>query len=103
VDRSDADGLKLLDRLADRVPELDLAQQSVEWTTLDDGHEALLVNGCGLDGGAGAFFANAGENLHAIGTMAPLIDGYVGCIVIRPDGSRELARAVPDPLAQQPN
>ena len=28
------------------------------------------------------------------------IAGHVGCIVIQPDGSRILARAVPDPLAE---
>jgi hypothetical protein len=33
--------------------------------------------------------------------VAPLIDGAIGCIVIKPDGSRMLARAVPDPLAQR--
>jgi hypothetical protein len=59
VDRSDNDRLELLDRIAERVPKLDLAQNEVEWTTLDDGHEAPLVNGGGFDGGAGAFFANA--------------------------------------------
>ena len=47
----DADRLELLDRIADRVPELDLDAQSVEWTMLDDGCEALLVNGGGIDGG----------------------------------------------------
>jgi hypothetical protein len=47
MNERDADRLELLDRIADRVPELDLEQQSVEWTTLDDGHEALLVNGGG--------------------------------------------------------
>jgi hypothetical protein len=99
VDRSDADRLELLDRIADRVPELDLEQNQVEWMTLDDGHEALLVNG-GIEGGDGAYFANAGEDLHAVGTMAPLIDGYVGCVVIRPDGSRKLAHMELDPLAQ---
>ena len=95
----DADRLELLDRIADRIPELDLAQQSVEWTTLDDGHEALLVNGGGIDGGAGAYFANAGDDVHAVGSLAPIIDGYIGCIVINADGSRYVARAVPDPLA----
>ena len=54
-----------------------------------------------MDGGDGAFFANAGEDLHAVGSMAPLVPGHVGCIVIRPDGSRHLGRVVPDPLAQQ--
>jgi hypothetical protein len=100
VDRSDNDRLKLLDRIADRVPELDLDQHEVEWTTLDDGHEALLVDGAGFDGGAGAVFANPGPDVHAVGTLAPLIDGYVGCIVIGPEG-RRLARVVPDPLAQR--
>jgi hypothetical protein len=100
VDRSDADRLKLLDRIADRVPELDLDQNEVEWTTLPDGHEALLVNGGGIDGGDGAYFANAGEDVHAVGSVAPLIPGAIGCVVIRPDGSRCLARVVPDPLAQ---
>ncbi len=75
-------------------------QQSVEWTTLDDGHEALLVNGGGIDGGAGAYFANAGDDVHAVGSLAPIIDGYIGCIVIKADGSRYVARAVPDPLAE---
>jgi hypothetical protein len=28
------------------------------------------------------------------------LPGYIGCIVIQPDGRRRLARAVPDPLAQ---
>ena len=96
----DADRLALLDRIADRVPELVLDQNEIEWTALEDGHEALLVNGGGVDGGTGAFFANAGEDLHAVGSLAPLIDA-IGCIVIRPDGSRVLARAVPDPLAGQ--
>ena len=83
-----------------RVPELDLHQQSVEWTTLDGRPEALLVNGGGIDGGKGAYFANAGDDLHAIGSLAPILDGYIGCIVIKPDGSRYVARAVPDPLAK---
>jgi hypothetical protein len=34
------------------------------------------------------------------GDRAPIVEGHVGCIVIRPDGSRVLARAVPDPLAE---
>ncbi len=101
MDRSDADRLELLDRLADRLPELDLAQNEVEWTRLDDGHEALVVNGGGFDGGSGAFFVNYGDDVHVVGSMAPLIEGYVGCVVIKPDGSRELARGVPDPLAQR--
>jgi hypothetical protein len=51
VDRSNADRLTLLDWIAERVPELDPERQSIQWTTLDDGHEALLVNGGGIDGG----------------------------------------------------
>jgi hypothetical protein len=93
INESDADRLELLDRIADHVPELDLARHSVEWMTLEDGHEALLVDGGGIDGGPGIYFANAGgDDVHAVGTLAPLIEGYIGCIVIRPDGSRVLAR-----------
>jgi hypothetical protein len=29
----------------------------VEWDTLPDGHEALLVDGGGIDGGDGTYFA----------------------------------------------
>jgi hypothetical protein len=96
----DQDRLVLLDRIAERVPELDLDRQSIEWTTLDEGSEALLVNGGGIDGGDGAYFANAGEDVHAVGTLDPIVPGHVGCIVIRPDGSRYVARVMPDPLAQ---
>jgi hypothetical protein len=55
--------------------------------TLDDRAEALLVDG-GIDGGNGIYFANAGEDVGAVGSLAPLIEGHVGRIVIRPDGSR---------------
>ncbi len=34
---ADADRLELLDRIAERLPELDLKQRSIEWATLDDG------------------------------------------------------------------
>jgi hypothetical protein len=61
--------------------------------------QAPLVDGGGIDGGNGAFFANAGEDLHAIGSLALIVAGHLGVIVIRPDGSRYVARAVPDPLA----
>jgi hypothetical protein len=67
--------------------------------THDDGHEALLVNGAGFDGGTGGYFANAGHDVHAVGSVAPLAD-VIGCVVIRPDGSRELARVGLDPLAE---
>jgi hypothetical protein len=100
-DERDADRLTLLDRIAERIPWLDLDQESIEWTTLDDGHEALVVNGGGFDGGDGASITNCGEDLHVVGVMAPLIPDAIGCIVIRPDGSRYVARTVPDPLAEQ--
>jgi hypothetical protein len=32
--------------------------------------------------------------------LGPIVPGYIGCIVIKPDGGRYVARAVPDPLAQ---
>ena len=65
--------------------------------TLDDDHEALLVNGGGFDGGHGTFLVNAGDDVHAVGLLAPLIEGHIGCVVIRPDGSRYLARVMPRP------
>jgi hypothetical protein len=49
---------------------------------------------------SGTFFANRGDDVHAVGKLDPLVPGCIGCIVIRPDGSRVLARAVPDPLAE---
>ena len=49
--------------------------------------------------GHGPYFANAGEDVHAVGLLDPIVPGHVGCIAIRPDGSRVLARAVRDPLA----
>jgi hypothetical protein len=100
---AEAARFELLDRLAERIPELDLDRERTEWMTLDDGSEALLVNDGGIAGGAGAYFVNAGDDVHAVGNLAPLIDGYVGGIVIRADGSRHLAHVVPDPLAQQPD
>lgn len=33
-------------------------------------------------------FANAGNYLLAAGSLAPLIPGAIGCIVIKPDGTR---------------
>lgn len=93
---TDADRLQLLDRIAERAPQPDLETESVEWTKLDDGREALLVNGGGIDRGDGAFFANYREDVHAVGSLR----AHVGCVVIRPDGSRCLARVMPDPLAQ---
>jgi len=101
TNETDADRLELLDRIADRVPEIKLDEREIEWTTLDDGHEALLVDGGGLDGGNGFYLANAGEDVHAVGSLAPIVPGFVGLIEIFPDGSRRVAQAVPDPLAAQ--
>jgi hypothetical protein len=91
---------ELLDRIEARLPELDLDQHEVDWTELPDGHVALLVDGGGLDGGTGAFFACAGDDLHVVGSLAPLAPGVIGCLVIDPDGKRSLAETTPDPLAQ---
>jgi hypothetical protein len=49
----------------------------------------------------GSFLVNAGEDVHAVGSLAPLAS-LVACIVIRPHGSRNVARVQPDPLVQQP-
>jgi hypothetical protein len=93
MNKRDAERLELLDRIAARVPEIDLEQHEVKWTTLPDGHEALM-----MDGAAG-YFANHGDDLHAIGSLAPVVEGTLGCFVIKPDGSRYLAYTMPDPLA----
>jgi hypothetical protein len=82
VDRSDADRLELLDRIADRVPELDLDQNAIEWTTLDHGHEALLVDGAGFDGGGDCFVANHGPDLHVVGSVAPLVSAFVAALAV---------------------
>jgi hypothetical protein len=100
---TDTDRLTLLDRIAERVPELALDEHEVAWTALPDGHAALLVDGGGIDGGGGTYFANAGEDVHAVGSLAPLVPGAIGCIVIRPDGTRVLARVERDSLAEQPD
>jgi hypothetical protein len=67
------------------MPELKLLEHSLEWTTLPDGHEGILVDGGGFDGENGMMFANAGDDLHAVGTLAPLAEGRIGCIVIKPN------------------
>jgi len=59
------------------------------------------VDGGGVDGGSGLAFANAGPDVHAIGSHAPFVPGAIGCIVIKPDRSRYLARLMADPLAPQ--
>lgn len=98
LDHADADRLELLDRLADRLPDLDLADRKLEWKTLEDGSEALLVDGGGIDGGNGYFIANAGDEVHAVGSLQPMA-AAVGCVVIDPNGGRRLAEVLPDPLA----
>ena len=96
--------MTLLDRIAARVPEMDLDQHEIEWTTLPDGAEAVVVDGGGFDGGgfdggSGIYFANVGKDVHAVGSMAPAFPA-VGCVVIRPDRTRVLAQVMPDPLAK---
>ena len=62
----------------------------------------MLVDGGGIDGGPGIFFANAGEDVHAVGSLSPLAPA-VGSIVVKPDGSRFLARVMADPRASRPD
>jgi hypothetical protein len=99
----DDDRRVLLDRLAERMPDLDLTMHKTDWMTMPppDNHEALLANGGGIDGGDGVYFANAGEDVHAVGSTSALIPGTVGCVVIKPDGSRHLARIEADPLSNR--
>jgi hypothetical protein len=73
MDDLDHELLELPGRIAERLPELDLDQRSVDWMKLDDGHEALLVDGGGIDGGKAAYFANHGDDLHAYGSLAPIL------------------------------
>ena len=97
MDARDTDRLELLDRLADRVPELDLDQNAVEWIEMPDGAQGLAVDGGGVDGGNGVYFANAGDDVHVVGSLMPLAPA-VGCIVVKPDGTRVLAHVEADPL-----
>lgn len=53
----------------------------------------------GLDGGDGAYFASAGEDVHAVGSLARS-SRATSAIVIRPDGERYLSHAEPDPVAE---
>jgi hypothetical protein len=39
--------------------------------------------------------------VHAVEKLAPIVDGHIRCIVIPPVGSRYVARAVRDPLADE--
>jgi len=94
---TDNDRLELLDRIADRVPELDLDEHEVEWGTTPDGAQALFV------GNRAEFFANYGDDLHAYGSLDPIVPGHIGCIAIRPDGTRVILWVEPDPLAQRAN
>jgi hypothetical protein len=101
LDKIDAERFELLDRIAERLPEVHLDQHSFEWTEMpDDGSQALLIDGGGIDGGNGFTVASHGDDLHAVGTLAPMFPGTVGCVVIAPDGSRRLAGVVADPLAE---
>jgi hypothetical protein len=98
MDDHDRERLELLDKIAARMPELDLDGHEVSWTEMpDDGSQALIVDGGGFDGANGFMIATHGEDLHAIGPTAPMFPGHVGCVVIAPDGSRRLARVQPDP------
>ncbi len=98
ISETDADRLLLLDRISERLPEIDLDEHEVAWHQLPDGASALLVDGGGLDGGDGMYLANAGEDVHVVGPI-PAIKS-IGAIVVRPDGTRMLARVMPDPLAR---
>ena len=99
----DQDRLALLDRIADRLPDIDLDGHSIEWIEMpDDGSEALMIDGGGIDGENGFTIASHGDDLHVVGPTAPLIPGFVGCIVVKRDGSRvfDPAWLRPDPLAR---
>jgi hypothetical protein len=94
TDDRDRERLALLDRIAERCPEIKLDEHSISWGETPDGAQALHV------GETGEFFANAGDDLHAYGTLAPIIPGAIGCIEIEPSGARRIIRVEPDPLAK---
>jgi hypothetical protein len=48
TNETDADRLLLLDRIADRLPEINLDEHEVAWHQLPDGAPALLVDGGGM-------------------------------------------------------
>jgi hypothetical protein len=101
VDLADANRLELLDRITQRVPDLDLGKHSVEWMTLSTtARRRCSVDGGGIDGGPGAYSADAGDDVDVVGSLSPLVEGWLGCIVIRPDGTRVLAHVELDPLAE---
>ena len=54
----------------------------------------------GFGGESGFTIASYGDDLHVVGPTAPVIDGFYGCVVVKPDGFRYLAHLVPDPLAE---
>lgn len=97
TNETDDDRLLLLDRIASRLPNINLDDHEIAWHQLPDGASALLVDGGGLDGGEGMYLANAGEDVHVVGPI-PAIKS-IGAIVVRPDGTRVLAQVTPDPLA----
>jgi len=103
ISETDDDRLLLLDRIAERLPEMNLDDYSIEWVTLPDGGEALVIDGGGFDGGTGYFIANSpvGDDLHVVGPTAPLAPGAIGCVVIDADGGRRLARLIRNPLADE--
>jgi hypothetical protein len=56
------------------------------------------VDGGGLDGGQGMYFANAGDDVHGVGSLMPA-GARAWLHRVQPDGTRLLARVEPDPLA----
>lgn len=102
IDETDTDRLLILDRIAEQMPDLDLRLHEAEWRRFDDGIETLLVDGGGIDGGTGYMVSNGpiDEDLHVIGPTDPLFPGKIVAVSIHPDGSRKLAKLIPDPLVE---
>lgn len=92
IPETDTLRLTLLDRLAERCPELgNVGDHEVDWLPLDDGDEALVLDRSGFATGTGAYFVLSGDDVLAIGPIGSA--DVVGVVVIRPDGSRELLSA----------
>jgi hypothetical protein len=60
----------------------------------------MAMRCCSWTGGPAPTSPTTATTSTRTGPVDPIVPGHVGCFVIHPDGSRYLAHAVPDPLAE---
>ena len=94
---------QLLDRIAEQVPEFDL-RRAVDRVDDDGGRSTRRWSSTAAASMAVTVPTSrtTARTCTRSACMAPLIPDHIGCVVIRPDGSRYLARVMPDPLADPP-